>query len=277
MNPESVLPPVMESMVGDNSSMAGTNITTDTNRRRSSVMTVPNAATSKDQVTYEAALQAYLDAHPEATEADIEKLREQVASGALDFLFFWSAPAGDTGSKDEDGISSDYWLSHRPYLIKRNGSKPDLIQDESNEVTRVRKELEARSLQEVDDEVRNPSAGILPRSTAVNGPAVTEPVGTGRMPPMEISVVHDQVQRISSLSTELDRLKASYDTLSRTKEAADRRNSELLVEIDGARKLTLTTVKDYDARIAQLQADLKESRDSSAKFRVVQHVWPRWS
>ena len=87
-----------------------------------------------------------------------------------------------------------------------------------------------------DDEVRHSSSFILPKATAgVNGPSSTVPVGKGKLPAMEISVNHDQVARIQTLTSEMSALRDNYAALGTSKDAIDRRAVDLQRELDTTR------------------------------------------
>ena len=64
-------------------------------------------------------------AHPESSEEELQQLRHDVESGALDFLFFWKTG----GAGDDTAVAPEFWTTHRPYLIKRSDSKQPLINE----------------------------------------------------------------------------------------------------------------------------------------------------
>lgn len=69
----------------------------------------------------------------------------------------------------------------------------------------------------------------------MNGPGVTVPLGKGKLPAMEISVNHDQVNRIQALTSEMSALRENYNALGSSKDAVDRRAIDLQRELEATR------------------------------------------
>ena len=269
---------------------------------------VPSAATSADQLTYDEAFNMWLAKNPEASEHDFKK--EMIASHPTSsILFGWMS-----SDSHDDYVDPAFWHNHRPYLIKGSGDgqRPDNELNEVQKVIictcfvmivptifsqdpfyyhillliklfscflpfkmKVRKELESRTgIVSMDDEIRNVSAHLIPKASAINESKVSVPVGVGKLPAMEVSVINDQVLLIQQKTLELGTWKDNYSKLALDKEAADRRIAQLLAEIEANRikydsnlrkmESDFSLMKnEYDVRIIKLEGDVKRAKDET--------------
>ena len=87
------------------------------------------------------------------------------------YNFLWSSSSSSNDDDNDQVVSSKYWETHRPYLLRRGSStsaalqgKPGLSQapSEAEEVKRVRLYLEAKEQAEQDKKKKNDASSYFP-------------------------------------------------------------------------------------------------------------------
>ena len=121
--------------------------------------------------------------------------------------------------------------------------------------------MKSRSL--LDEETR----AILPISPP-RQIMIRDPVAEANTLRYEINIANERYANLALSKESSDRRNAELQTnLTLSKEAAERRSAELQAEAEVARIKNATMKSEYDARVANIEADLKTSRGESASAR----------